>query len=41
MCWRLDKADKIELHSAFNYWSDGEKQTVERTGKISLIVVEL
>ena len=41
MCWRLDRADKIEFHSAINYWSDGEKQSVERTGKISLIVVEL
>ena len=41
MCRRLNKADQNGLHSAINYWSDGEKQSVERTGKIGLIVVEL
>ena len=39
--WRPNKADKIKLHSAINFWSEGEEQSVERTSKIGLIVVEL
>ena len=39
--WRPNKADKIKLHSAINFSSEGEEQSVERTSKIGLIVVEL
>ena len=31
MCRRLNKADKNGLHSAINFWSDEEKQSVEKT----------
>ena len=38
---RPNKADKIDLHCVINYWSEVEEQSVGRTGKIGLIVVEL
>ena len=38
---RPNKANRIDLHCAINYWSEVEEQSVERTGKIGLIVVEL
>ena len=38
---RRNKANRIDLHCATNYWSEVEDQSVGRTGKIGLIVVEL
>ena len=38
---RPNKANRIDLHCATNYWSEVEEQSVERTSKIGLKVVEL
>ena len=38
---RPNKANRTDLHCAINYWSEVEEQSVGRTGKIGLIVVEL
>ena len=38
---RPNKANRIDLHYEINYWSEIEEQSVGRTGKIGLIVVEL
>ena len=38
---RPNKANRIVLHCAINYWSEVEEQSVRRMDKISLIVVEL
>ena len=38
---RPNKVNKIDLHCAINYWSEVGEQSVGRTGKIGLIVVEL
>ena len=38
---RPNKTNRIDLHCAINYWSEVEEQSVGRTDKIGLIVVEL
>ena len=38
---RPNKANRTDLHCTIDYWSEVEEQSVERTGKIGLIVVEL
>ena len=38
---RPNKANRIDLHCAINYWSEVEEQSVRRMDKIGLIVVEL
>ena len=38
---RPNKANRIDLHCAINYWSEVEEQSVQRMDKIGLIVVEL
>ena len=38
---RPNKANRTDLHCTIDYWSEVEEQSVERTGNIGLIVVEL
>ena len=38
---RPNKATRTDLHCTIDYWSEVEEQSIERTGKIGLIVVEL